>query len=490
MKAAKWLVRGLILALVIIFCVNGVGLAGSTTKNLSTNYTVVNFGSSTASVTVDYIKENGDPWPADPDKSAFTVDPNYGNKTIAQYFDATMSPGKGSAILSSNQPLGAVVTIQARGQVATQGAYNGYGSGSNIFYVPLVVRNRNTANGFSNTQIMIQNIDAGNAAITAHVDFIASPGSGYSNWTKTGIPIASGATYYYDVADELPANLPNGWIGSAVVTGDSGKEIAVVSNVFSGANGLQTYNAFPQEAASTGWAFPQFASRLPNGFNTVVNIQNVSGAPIAANGIHMHCIPGVGFVGNLDLYNPADVPANATTGFNPYTDHTIPGNWNGSCSISATGNVVVTVTLRRPGVTEEISGYEAFHSANTDTRIVFPNMAKRLANGFATNGIIMNLDAVNPALVRLVYTRAPGIVVGDPTYTLDVTIPAGGQLQQNLRLTSDPVGLSMPSGWSGTLLVEPQPAQPARPLIGYVALTNYLNPPGDTQMAHQGFTLP
>lgn len=487
MKKKGLLSRVLIIIVILSFVFTMTGSAASTTKALSTNYTVVNMGSALANVNATYYKTDGSPWTADPDKTNFTVEANFGQKVIAQYFDSTMVPGQGSAVLSSDQRLGAVVTIQARNQVPTNGAYVGYDAGSEKFYVPLIARKRNTANGLTNTQIIIQNLN--DSAMSAKVDFIPLPGLGFSSWTKTPINIPAYSSYYYDIEEELPANLPDGWIGSAqVASNDAGKEIAVVFNIFTGANGLQTVNAFPAEKAATTWSVPQFVSRIPNGLSTPLNIQNLSGGDIAVGGIDLDCVPASGYAGTIHKDNTSTVPNNATFGVNPVTDMTLPTNWQGACTITSTGNVVAIVTLRQPGL-DAISAYEAFPATATP-KVIIPLMAKRLANGFATVAVIQNLDQVNAATVRLTYTRAPGFTVGDPTYVINnVTIPAGGNIQQNLRLVGEPVGTTMPEGWQGTLLVEPQPSTTPRQLVAYVALTNVYTTAGDTQMAHDAFNL-
>lgn len=79
--------RVLIIILILTFMYTMTGSAASTTKNLSTNYTVVNTGTDQAVVTAEYFKTDGTVWAADPDKTSFTVDGNFGQKVIAQYFD-------------------------------------------------------------------------------------------------------------------------------------------------------------------------------------------------------------------------------------------------------------------------------------------------------------------------------------------------------------------------------------------------------------------
>jgi len=65
------------------------------------------------------------------------------------------------------------------------------------------------------------------------------------------------------------------------------------------------------------------------------------------------------------------------------------------------------------------------------------------------------------------------------------TIPAGGNLIQNLRFGDV---AQVPDGWYGTLLVEP--VGTARPIVAFVQLTNIKGLAGDTLMAHDAFTLP
>lgn len=488
MKKPSVFARSLILTLVILVIAIVPALAGSTTKTLSTNYTVVNLGSVDASVTALYYKDTGATWTADADKTNFTVGANYGQKVIAQYFDSTLSSGKGSVVLSSTEPLAAVVQIQARGQTASTGAYTGYTSGSNKFYIPLVLRQATTANGVANTQIMIQNIM--NETITAGVEFIPNPATAFLGFTKPPFSIPPYSTQYYDVADELASNLPNGWIGSAVVTAQSGKQIAVVVNIFTGADGMQTLNAFPVESIGTSWAVPQFASRLTNSFNTPINVQNVSGGSIAIGDLDLDCVPAAGYVGTVSKSNTTAIPNNATYGFNPVTDLTILNNWQGACKVVASGNIVTFVQLRRPGVTSDFSAYEAFRSDSTNTKVVVPLVAKRLANGFATAVTIQNLSTTTTANVTLTFTRAPGIVVGNATYTMNQTIAPNANAIVNMRLAPEPTGLGMPDTWQGTLVVTTQAAQTAVPTVAYVQLTNINILPGDNWMAHDAFSVP
>lgn len=495
MKAA---LRGLVgtgiiflLILASSFIPANIATAGSTTKTLSTNFTLVNLSSTAdAYVTVSYHKTDGSVWDADDDKESFTISANYGQRIIAQYFDSTLSAGSGSVVVNSSEPLGAVVQIQARNQTPTMGAYSGFDAGSEKFFIPTLIRERQTASGLASSQIIIQNT-ASSATNTVTIDFIAYPGSGYSNWQKAGISIPPNASYYYDLADEDVANLPPGWFGSAVATSEPGKPIAVVSNLFAGPNGLATFNAFPQESLGTLWYVPQFTSRLPNGLSMPVTVQNLGTVDIEQNALVMTCNSSISTPASFELRNSVAIPPNGSYAFNPVTDLTIPSNWSGACRVEAPVNIVVIVQMRRPDVTEEFAGYEAFNGTTSSTRVVIPLVSKRQPNGFATAVIIQNLDTDNAADVKLSYIPSEDYVAGggsSSTIVVNHQIPPGENLIQNHRL-ADGVP-ELPDQWYGTLLVEPQNPATARPIAAYVQLTNYLTSEGDTLMAHAAFGLP
>ncbi len=448
---------------------------------------------STADVSVGYYKPDGSNWPADAANTGpFTVTANFGQKIIAQYFDTTMTAGQGSAIVSSSQPMASVVQIQARNQTPSMGAYNTI-SPSNQFYVPQVLRQRTTVQGLANTQITIQNADS--SAITATVHFEPYPGSGFSTFDKTGISLNPGASLLYDVADESSSNLPDGWFGSALVTAQPSKMIDVMSNLFFGSNSLATYSAFPAEVAGSGWALPQFVSRLPNNLSTPVIVQNVSGGTIPTSGITMTCKSAISSPATMTLTNTTSVANNAAYAFNPVTDLTITGNWTGSCFLmTSSQNVMVLVQMRFPGSNDNFDAYPALRSTSTYTKVVVPLISKRQLNGFATAAVVQNLDQVSTADVTFTYYPSAAYVAGGgsaATLAYNRTIPAGGNYIHNHRLTDLGDGIAtMPDGWYGTLVVTPQSPGTARPLVGFAQLTNYLNPAGDTWMTHDAFTLP
>src|SRR5260221_339528 len=157
---------------------------------------------------------------------------------------------------------------------------------------------RTGASGVSNSQIMIQNADIG--SINVDVLLVKGSGSPGANFTKHITNLAQGGTFYYDLDDESSVNVADGWFGAGVVTGLSGKKIVVISNLFSGPNSLQTYNAFPAGKLAADWFVPLFTSRLSNGLSTPVSVQNLTGGSVGVGLITLTCTkdpasPGANF---------------------------------------------------------------------------------------------------------------------------------------------------------------------------------------------------
>lgn len=453
--------------------------AASTTKSLSTNYTLVNLSASTANVVANYYKEDGTPWLAA--TSSYTLTANGGQAIVAQYFDAVMTSGKGSAVISADQPLGAVVQILARNQVPTSGAYVASTETDSTYYLPLVLRRV----GGSNSQIIVQNADT--SSVTISIQFIKAAASPGANYTKSNVIIQQGASFYYDLDDELSANVVDGWFGSAVVTAASSKKINVVSNIFAGADELRTYNGFASSKLGTTWFVPLFTSRLSNGLSTPVAVQNLSGGSFAVGAIQMSCTKDPASGGtDFNVSNTTTVAANESYFFNPVTDVSLQANWFGACKITTPGNVVAFVQMRQPGVSANSAAYEAINGNGTNTKVIVPLAAKILSNGFATPITIQNLSSSTVATVTLTYTPSPSYSGSQsPVVVTGVSIPAGGSLIRNLRLASGEP--TLPNGWFGSLTVQSTNGQP---LDGFVQLTTLGATSGDTLMAHGVFTAP
>lgn len=480
-----------IMAVVLVFSAVVIAQGGATAKSLSTNFTMVNLSTTDqAHVTVEYLKNDGTPWSVGSAYAGpFTLDANGGQLQLRQYFDADMPSGQGSVALSSDQPLGAIAQIQARGQVPSNGAYSGVTQGSAKNYVPLVAKEGVSASGTVNSQIIIQNTGSGDATVS--VTFVSLDGT--TAYEKTGLVIAPKVSYYYDLTQET--NLPSNWFGSATVSSTDGT-VTAVSNLFLGSDMLLTFNGFAQEDVGTKWANPSFFVRLGNGLSTVMTVQNVSGSQMAIGSIQADCVETLSSTGTptLSLTNSVAVDNFASYNFNPVTDTSIPTGWIGSCTITTPGDSVAFVQMRYVGAAYPLgAAFNALNASGTDKKVIVPLVAKRLGNTFSTVVTVQNLSTTSDAHVTFTYTpsseSSSTTVVTDGPYV----IPAGASLQHNHRLEgtggTGANAHNLPDGFVGSLVV----TSADQPIDGYVQLTWY-DPGsaggGDTFMAHNVFTQP
>lgn len=473
---------------VIAITSGGSALAASTTKSLSTNFTLVNLGDSVATVSVDYLKSDGSVWTANADYTSFTVPADGGQKILRQYDAASgMSSGQGSVVVSSDQPLGAVVQIQARSpQVSTLGAYNGASLGSNLVYLPLLFRQLSSGSGLVNSQVIVQNTDT----VARDVTITLTKDDG-STFVKNVPGLAAGVSYYYDLADE--AGISTNWLGSAVVTASGGGKVTAVGNIFVGAHGLMSYGGFADETKTSEWSIPLLTSRLSNGQSTSVSIQNLSGGTLGVGDIELKCTKDPSFAGpdTITVLSTTAVSNKGAYNFNTVVDTTnFPADWLGACTVRSIsgGNIVAFAQVRYTNGKSDAAAYEGIPTSSTKTTLYVPLVMKRLANGAATSVTIANLDKVNGATVTLNYIPSPDYVAAGgsatPVVIPGVAIAAGGSVVRNHRLVSGAQAeTALPNGWYGTLKVTSN-----RPIQSYIAITN-INPlAGDWLMAHIGFT--
>jgi len=395
--------------------------------------------------------------------------------------------------VSSDGPVGAVVQILSRapGVSATSGAYVGVSQGATSANVPLVQRKRQTASGESNSQVIVQN--ASNGPIDVDIDLIDGV-SGATVFTHHITGLTSNASAEYDLESE--AGLPEGWFGSAAVKAlTAGGEVAVVSNLFNGADTMQTFNAFT--TSKTKWGVPLFASRLLNSLNTPVAVQNVGNASIPAQTVTLSCVKDGASSGpqTLSFKNATPIGPSQSYFFNPVTDLSIQENWFGACTVdSGAFQTAVFVQLRILN-NGRAGAHEGIALDGTDKVAVIPLYAKRLANGFASAVTILNLaNAV--AHVHLDYKAGDG-APANCVASFDRTIAANGSLIQNHRLATvgdpnvdNPNSVpQLPNNCFGTLTVTSSD-QPINAFVQLDLLDDILGVQGgDPFQAHNAFTV-
>ncbi len=133
---------------------------------------------------------------------------------------------QGSAVLSSNQPLAAIVSIQYKNvpgaplpQKQTQSAYNATTEASTVLYFPSVWRFNAIV-----TRLSVQNTDSQDANVT--LTFKKRDGSSAGTLNAT-IKSFGQRTFYLGNSSDVPADLPSDFKdGSIVVESTNGKKLA------------------------------------------------------------------------------------------------------------------------------------------------------------------------------------------------------------------------------------------------------------------------
>lgn len=430
--------------------------AAATTKSLSTVFAVQNLSTTLpATVHVEYRfakNAGGGAWT---NVSAANVDfivPAGAASNIAQYLDATMTAGRGSATLSSDGPIAAIVNQLARDQAATSGSYSGFDSGSASVYAPLVFKALGSGATLVNSTLTIMN--TGGAATDFNIVYISGV-TFLPVYTATVTALAAGESYYADQSDET--NLAAGFYGSAVVNATTaGGTVAVVGNQFIGPNGVLTYNGFKTADGYTSWAVPFYACRLANGYSAPITVQNVSGSDIPVGGIKIAFTPASGLGAVFTLSNPAVVPNNASFIENLRTDTNCPTATYGSAVVTAPSKVVVVVNQIQTGTDQALS-YNGVRTDSTDKTSLSPTVFSRLANGFSTAITVQNLNLTASATVTVTYTPN-ALCSGCQIYTKVLNIPAGAGAIQNHRLAETESTHPLVALWYGSArIVSDQP---------------------------------
>lgn len=457
--------------------------AGSATKTLSTNFTLVNIGLNLAKVTIGYVLPSGSPWAGS--NFTYVEIPADGGQAIIRQYDDALTSGQGSVVVTSNEPLASMVQMLNRSGVGapTSAAYLGSSQGSSSVVIPLISKKASTASGLSNSQLTIQNTTG--SPLNATVSFYTlGDTSGNPIYTTSSIPIQPSASSVYDLADVSDASLPVGWWGSAVVNTTVPGQVAVVVSWYLGPDGLNAYEGVSGSLQVSKWFIPLLYVRLPNTLSTSLAIQNISGGEIPANDLTLNCKKDATSGGSaiLSVKNSAAFPNRSVYTFNTNDGILFPeSNWYGGCVISSATakNIVVLVQHRYVGG-GDTGAYVAIPGNSTDKVLFVPLVAKRLANNFATTATIQNLNEVAAATVKLTYTPTGG---GTPIVRNGVIIPAGGSIIRNFRLVDTELP-EMTGGWVGTLKVESD--QPIQAFLSNTFLT--IN--GDQLQAYSGVTKP
>ena len=327
--------------------------------------------------------------------------PANGSITFAQLPSQVAAGFDGSAVISSDQRIAAVVNIVSP-DINTfastglgGGTYAGVTSGSPTVRLPLLFKGLAGFNTFYNVQ---------NVGTTATNISVA-----YQNGaTDTFANLAPGASVRFDQAANT--GLPAGFVGAATVTSSSSDIAAVVSQV--GATTILIYNGF----ATSGSQAPVFPLINANngGFVTGVALQNAGTAATTVTVSYTPALNSQGVAQGLACTETLTIQPGASANFAiDAFAKTVAGEtcaagtlFVGSGRVTAnTGSQPLAAIVNQLNpATNKGGAYASFDPSTATDTVVYPLIQDRVAN-FFTGIAVYNAGTVATA-VECTYTNS------------------------------------------------------------------------------------
>ncbi|MEM3554847.1 MAG: hypothetical protein QXU79_03420 [Candidatus Micrarchaeaceae archaeon] len=443
------------------------------------SFTVVNLGTSDATVSVTFYAEDG---------TAYTP-PTLGTSTGAVNNPFTLAPGSSveillflttglpdgrySVVISADQPIAAIAnltnTVYSPPQSPSfSGSYSGFEDvGQTAVYMPAIVEDYYNWN----SHVSMQNLTGGDLAIT--IEFFTE-GTNTVCHTEGPTTVKAYSSWHLDVSTLDLANTScnvnpavDGYNGSAKVS--AAGPIAVVDNQTADIYGMTaTYRGFTPDQATNKYFVPALYYLYYNWFSSI-NIQNV------------------GTVATTVTVDYSDSAADATCDLDPgescllinllETGH----DPKFSAVVTADNPAAQLVVVAQAGTTVESGlnqafAYEPFSAGGTTFGLP---LTMDMYYGWFTSFTVQNVGTAN---VNIQYTYAPDPSVGFAGATCNAGPIAPGANLEIVQI-ADPC-VDLPEGYHGGVVVTG-----TGPIIVIVSQNNVEQMtarPGDWSMSYRG----
>lgn len=410
----------------------------------TTGFQVQNLSGSTANIEVQFYNATG------PEGSAFTDDiAGDGSKTYFPLDGQGDRPSvpegfEGSAIITSDQPVAAILNILG-GEDTTNnqrygGSISGISEGSSSVTLPLVQRQPGA--GFD-TWFAVQNV--GDSSTTATITFVPADDAdgnprGQEHTETRTIPPGSAVTIDTEALASSIENDDGIFVGGVQVTAGSGGLLAAAANqtggIGAGRSTLLSYGGFPAGSNTVSLPLVQNANA---GFLSGIAIQNTSTTASASVTIDY---------GPNTANNPAFTPTDETIELGPgegVTRNTgvvfgATSQYVGAATVTSTGAPVVVVVnqLKSTGVSVG-SSYNGVDPADATDKVSAPLILSTPA--FFTGFQCQNVgDAATTISVEFGPNTLEGETVVPPDATSDTLDPGESyRLLQSQTALGNPV---------------------------------------------------
>lgn len=431
--------------------------AGAASAQLSTvtSFQIQNLSGDTATVRIMFYDQTGD------EVTTATVSDTIAGDASKLYTqgnnDDLPSGFLGSVVVSASRPV-AGMTVQktanadeSRQYQGTYGAFREY-QAAGTFYLPTIM----DAFYQYTTEVSVQN------AGSTDVDVLLSYTGGY---TDSVAGLKPGEAHIFDNA--ATAGMPEGYIGSGVVTASGGEVVAIVNQINEEAVEEQTYQGFSPDGGGMNLYVPLLMRQF-YGYYSSVKVQKVG-----AGSTDVTITYSNGYSETQTLTDASDSYL-----FTQGNETNLPEPWIGSAVIESSSLDIIGVVNqqnadypRTMDVAPPWSGKAASYNAPTAgaTRFVGPNVMKDFY-GFDTSVQVMNTGASTTCTALF-------------SNGTSQTSPTLGQYETHLFTQHNNPELG-PS-FIGSVVLDCNGEE-------FVAVINQEGPtgPGDTQMAYNAIAAP
>lgn len=384
----------------------GLSRTGATGK--ISDIRLMNLGSSDASVVLTFYDTEGN---VDATINA-TLSANRPASWNQLYYPASLPSGwYGSVVVSSNQPLAAIVNEYTSPNLESA-SYTGSESGGTAVYLPSILKNAWTWT----TTFAVQNVGSGTTTIT--VEFRDMSGTLVD--TDTYDVPANASVYCNQGADD---ELGSFFAGSAKITSSAQPVVAVV-NEDSTYYDTMSYNGFT--SGSTSLYLPSILKWYFS-WSTDIRMMNVGTSSTTAT------LSFRDLEGNETYSTDVPLAPDQPWAANQHLDTTLPSSWAGSVRITTTGQPVVAIVNEVAQDPSYGSGKSMAYSGVPagGTLYSLPSILKN-AYGWFTDIRMMNTTGSEASVTRRYYNTA-----GTQVWSDTQPIPAYGVRAYNQLFEGD-----------------------------------------------------
>ncbi len=350
----------------------------------------------------------------------------------------------GSAVVSADQPIAAIVNVNNRGVGAAAGQYRGTDGAdvANSIAFPLV---KNAFNGRTTT-FYVQNASTNPNTINATFNVNGT------DYTKSYPNVASNAMVVISPAD---ANVPTGVFGSLTVTGSQPLAGTSLEHEASApvAQNLQASKAFTPNDYDTEAFCPLVRNRQAASQQiTGIQAQNVGAAPQTITVEYAYSVGG-GATQSKTVTSDVIPVGGSANFYSADAAAGIPDGAIGSATVSGDGggNIAVVVNDRsnNPAVNPiRLTTYACFAASSASSNVVLP-LYKEFFGGNTIGIQVQNVGAA-PATVQVTYTPTGA---GSPvTFTAPAIQPGASSTFYSPSTLASPTGISVVGGGSAPSL--------------------------------------